>query len=68
MSDRNSIEALAEAWASINGRLDEFRAGKYAEDIDGHYEGHMADAAELVKRLEKRGFVIVAVKKHPVVA
>lgn len=59
----NSTEALAEAWASMDGKLDEFRAGKKAPNTHtepgGHYSVYMADATELMKRLESRGFVIV---------
>ena len=55
-------EALAEAWASIDGKLDEFRAGKTApniEDFGGHYEGYMAEAEEMMRRLQSRGYHIV---------
>lgn len=53
MTDSTTIEALAEAWASIDRKLDEFRGGK-----GGHYSGYMADAGELAKRLMQRGFSI----------
>jgi len=55
----DSIEALAEAWASIDGKLDDFRAGKTApniEDFGGRYAGYMAEAEEMIARLAKRGF------------
>ena len=59
----NSTEALAEAWASIDGKLREFRAGKKAPNTHlepgGHYSGYMADAEEMLERLESRGFVVV---------
>jgi hypothetical protein len=60
----SATEALADAWASIDGKLDKFRAGKdlhIEEQPGGHYEGYMADAEELARRLKKRGFVIVPV-------
>lgn len=56
-----AIEALADAWASIDGNLDDFRAGKTApsiEDFGGHYAGYIEDAKELAKRLQARGFWI----------
>ena len=54
-----AIEALAEAWASLDGKLDEFLAGRGGEDTEGDYHGYLGDAAELAKRLEHRGYMIV---------
>lgn len=53
-------EALAEAWASIDGRLDRFRSekGKAIKETTGAYEGYMEDARELQKRLHDRGYVL----------
>jgi hypothetical protein len=54
-----AIEKLAEAWASIDGKLQEFRACKRSrktEDKNGYYLGYFYDADELLKRWEKRGF------------
>lgn len=57
-----AVEAVADAWASIDGKLDEFRAGKSAVSIEaepgGYYSGYMSDAEELVRRLLTRGFTI----------
>jgi len=57
------IEALADAWASIDGKMEEFRAGKEAASIEaepgGYYSGYMSDADELAKRLLKRGYIIM---------
>src|SRR5262249_40442351 len=52
-----AIEALAEAWASLDGNLEGFHAGRAGEDTEGHYHGYLSDAAELAKRLERRGYV-----------
>jgi len=55
-------EALAEAWASIDGKLDRFRACKAddaLEDVEGHYQGYMVEAEEMIRRLESRGFTVV---------
>ena len=54
-----AIEALAEAWASLDGKLDEFLSGRGGEDTEGDYHGYLSDAAELAKRLEHRGYRIV---------
>jgi len=54
-----AIEALAEAWASLDGKLDEFHAGRASEDTEGDYYGYLSDAAELAKRLEQGGYAIV---------
>ena len=53
------VEAVAEAWASIDGKLDEFKGGKCGFDHLGHYEGYLTEARELITRLERRGFKIV---------
>ena len=45
-----AIEALAEAWASLDGKLDEFHAGRASEDTEGDYYGYLSDAAELATR------------------
>jgi hypothetical protein len=37
-----AIEALAEAWASLDGKLEEFHAGRAGEDTEGHYHGSSA--------------------------
>ena len=56
------VEALADAWASIDGKLDKFRAGKGLQIEDqpgGHFAGYIADAEAMIKRLESRGFTII---------
>lgn len=60
-------EALADAWASIDGDLTKFRRGRTAKSImafGGHYEGYMAEATELRQRLFRRGYRIVQ-RTHP---
>lgn len=57
----SDIEALADAWASIDGKLDKFRRGKTAKNImayGGHYAGYLADAEEMIERLARRGYVL----------
>jgi hypothetical protein len=61
-------EALAEAWASIDGKLDAFRReharsrvaplDREEDGYTGHYEGYMAEAEEMIVRLRARGYVI----------
>jgi hypothetical protein len=54
------VEAFAEAWASIDGKLDAFNREKggaihYNDPTyTGHYEGYMAEANELLGRAGKR--------------
>lgn len=66
-----ATDALAEAWASIDGKIDAFRKerdgwveiGKLDRDAPGytgHYEGYLADAGEMTKRLSARGFAIIS--------
>ncbi len=61
-----NVKALAEVWASIDGKLDKFRLGKRAEELElgalgGAYSGYIAEAEELIKRLRKRGFDVVSI-------
>jgi hypothetical protein len=37
-----AIEALAEAWASLDGKLEEFHAGRAGEDTEGDYHGYLS--------------------------
>lgn len=63
---KTPTEALADAWASIDGKLEKFRAGKDKPDLDepgGYYSGYMEDAKELRQRLKTRGYLIT--KLHP---
>jgi hypothetical protein len=53
------IEALAEAWASIDGKIDGFHKGRGGEDDDGTFEGYCEEARELVRRLARRGYIII---------
>ncbi len=51
-----SIEALAESWASIDGRLKRYRSDDGSDRTDGTRDGYNAEAAELIKRLNARGY------------
>lgn len=59
------VDAVADAWASIDGKVDEYRAGRSVSSIvdepGGHFGGYQADAKELIERITKRGFVLVPV-------
>lgn len=60
-------EALADAWASIDGKMRKFRSCKNdrkRDEVEGYYMGRMADAEELERRLERRGFRIIPVEEH----
>jgi hypothetical protein len=64
-------EALAHAWASIDGKLDAFKREREqfaddtfdgdAPDYTGHYEGYVAEAEEMIRRMRALGYVVVAV-------
>ena len=56
---RSATEAVADAWASIDGKTDAFRKGRDGDDEYGAYQGYMSDASELIRRLEDRGFMVV---------
>lgn len=58
------IEAFAEAWASIDGKLERFMLDKsmsffdkghsFIGSMDGTYQGYMHEAGELLRRAELR--------------
>ena len=62
--DKNAIEAVAEAWASIDGKDDHFRRERDEKvrfmdpTCTGHYAGYLAEAEELICRIERRGFTV----------
>jgi len=57
-------QALAEAWASIDGKLELFRLEKDAEGYGtGTYVGYIAEAEEMIDRLKTRGFEIVPIQE-----
>ena len=53
-------DALAESWASMDGQLTLYEAGK-TDDGDGYFEGYTAEAEEMMRRLWGRGFCIVKI-------
>lgn len=58
----NKVEALAESWASIDGKLERFRACKAdaaVEQVEQCYGGYISEAEEMIRRLERRGFALV---------
>lgn len=54
--------ALAESWASIDGKLDAYRAGRNGDDFDGRFDGYNIEAAEMIERLKRRGFAVVRIQ------
>lgn len=52
--NKDGIDALAEAWASIDGKLDQFRSG-----AGGYRDGYLSEAEEMLRRLETRGFRLI---------
>jgi hypothetical protein len=64
----NCTEALAEAWASIDGKDDRFLANREDRGLDltdGTYPGYMEEAGELICRLARRGYAVVPVEPTP---
>jgi hypothetical protein len=63
--DDATVGALAESWSSMIGELETFLSERQnvspqnPESPTGTYEGYMADAEELLKRLEERGYRLV---------
>lgn len=55
---QTAVEALAEAWASIDGKDGYFQSGKNGGAGVFLYEGYIADSEELILRLAKRGYVL----------
>lgn len=60
----SAVNALAESWAEINGKLTEYEECSKAEDyvregeLGGYCSGYRADAELMIDRLAKRGFQI----------
>ena len=55
------IEALAESMASQDGKISSFRNGKIAKSETAfgvHYAGYMAEAKDLIIRLNNRGHTV----------
>lgn len=62
MDNQDAFYALAESWASIDGKLEKFHACRDDAKLDetaGYYIGYMTEAEEMIKRLERRGFTVV---------
>lgn len=59
----DAIHAVAEAWASIDGKLPDFKreqANPFQVNDTGTYLGYLAEAQEMIRRIEARGFTVVA--------
>ncbi len=59
-TSKEMVEAVAESWASIDGKLERFREDKTGSlgQMDGCYDGYMIEAKELLVRAERRGYAI----------
>lgn len=60
----SETEAVAEAWASIDGKLTAYQRCRNDPAVEaemGHYEGYLADAEELISRIKHRGYKLVEV-------
>jgi hypothetical protein len=60
MTYQEFIESVARAWASMDGKAEQFDAGKvgFVEDVNagGHYMGYKEEAKELLKRAGVNSF------------
>ena len=57
----DAVDALADAWASIDGNLVQYRRGRVSHSImayGGHHAGYTCEAEELIKRLKARGYAL----------
>jgi hypothetical protein len=60
----NAVQAVAEAWAAFDGKLDAFHAcseNPAREASEGRRAGYLLDAERLIARLYERGFVVMPV-------
>lgn len=51
-----TVEDIARAWASLDGKRDEFDAGKgesVTDDETGHYAGYLYETEEVIERAIK---------------
>lgn len=70
MTYEEIVEKVAKAWASMDGKAEEYEEGKkgFVEDLNsgGHYMGYMEEAKELLKRsdLERTLKVVSKVITH----
>lgn len=65
--DEKAVDALAEAWASIDGHLEAYRRERDGNVVnpsenEGRYEGYQAEATEMIIRLRKRGFDVTPIR------
>jgi hypothetical protein len=60
---RTNVEVLASVWAGIDGKLEQFQAGRVSIEHDethgSYYQGYMIEAEEMLHRLEVRGYKLV---------
>lgn len=61
----SAADALAEAWAFIDGKVDAFRCerdetlARRRVEVGGQYEGYVTGAAVMIVRLRELGFDVV---------
>ena len=58
----DATEALAESRAWIDGKLDEFRAGKHETSTEQLRWDYLADSATIMSELHMRGFYLAMVQ------
>lgn len=60
-----AVLALADAWASVDGKLEKYRRDDGSNPVLGYRDGYRADAATLIDRLATRGFAVVPLPVPP---
>ena len=72
LSDDPEVEALAEVWAAIDGKLEQFekerviaRGGFAKTNVvgEGFYAGYKAEAETMIHKLNALGFDVVPIRK-----
>ena len=64
----DAVDALADAWASIDGKLMQYRRGAKARSstaYGGHHAGYTCEAEELIRRLKARGYALRKLPRQP---
>lgn len=71
LSGAPEVEALAEVWASLDGKLKEFQEEKLIEKggfanstviAGGYRAGYLCEAEEAINRLRDRGFDVLPIR------
>lgn len=68
---KKAVDAVAESWASIDGKLDTYKRERddpnadYKSGFTGHFDGYQAEAEEMIRRIRARGHDVVPLATSP---